>query len=147
MSALGSLYIMRGSPGGDLAGCCETADWAAQEIELLTDELAALRAEVAELDSLRDTLGDLLTRTAVALRGPQPPMGLHSWHDLPERAAATIAAIALVQVAERERCAKVCAEYAHTHAKEDDNSKAQAWMMLQCAAVIRAGAAGEGEAK
>ena len=47
---------------------------------------------------------------------------------------------ALVQAAERERCARVCDDYAAKHgAKDDDDSKAQAWMMLQCAAAIRAG--------
>lgn len=39
---------------------------------------------------------------------------------------------------EREACAKVCKEYAVKHAKDDDDRKAQAWMMLQCAAAIRA---------
>lgn len=39
---------------------------------------------------------------------------------------------------EREACAKACEDYAGTHAKDDDNSKANAWMMLQCASVIRA---------
>lgn len=64
-------------------------------------------AEIAELDALRDRLSGILNRTAVALRGPEPPLTRWSWHDLPERAAAAIAAIALVRVAERERCAKI----------------------------------------
>jgi hypothetical protein len=38
---------------------------------------------------------------------------------------------------EREECAKVCEEYARKYVKDDDDSKAQAWMMLQCAAAIR----------
>ena len=46
---------------------------------------------------------------------------------------------ALVAEAEREACAKVCHDYATRHGlKGDDNEKAQAWMMLQCAAAIRA---------
>ena len=45
----------------------------------------------------------------------------------------------LVAAAEREACAKVCHDYATRHGlKGDDNEKAQAWMMLQCAAAIRA---------
>lgn len=40
---------------------------------------------------------------------------------------------------ERERCATICLEYAKRHDKGDDHSKAQAWMMLQCAAKIRKG--------
>lgn len=67
-----------------------------------------LRAEVAELDALRGRLADLLSRTAVALRGPEPTLTRWSWHDLPERAAAAIAAISIVQAAERERCAALC---------------------------------------
>jgi hypothetical protein len=42
MSKLGSLYIALGEPEGDMGGCCETADWAADEIE-------RLRAQNAEL--------------------------------------------------------------------------------------------------
>lgn len=38
---------------------------------------------------------------------------------------------------EREACAQVCLHYAKSHDKGDDESKAQAWMMLQCAARIR----------
>jgi hypothetical protein len=45
----------------------------------------------------------------------------------------------LVAAAEREACAEVCHDYATRHGlKGDDNEKAQAWMMLQCAAAIRA---------
>jgi hypothetical protein len=39
---------------------------------------------------------------------------------------------------EREACSKTCEEYARKYAKDDVASKAQAWMMLQCAAAIRA---------
>jgi hypothetical protein len=56
-----------------------------------------MRAEIAELDALRDKLAGILSRTAVALRGPEPPLTRWSWHDLPERAAAAIAAIDLMQ--------------------------------------------------
>ena len=60
-------------------------------------EVHRLHAEVAELDALRDKLAGILSRTAVALRGPEPPLTRWSWHDLPERAAAAIAAIDLMQ--------------------------------------------------
>lgn len=40
MSKLGSLYIRLGEPDGEMPGCCETAEWAASEIERLH---AALR--------------------------------------------------------------------------------------------------------
>ena len=63
---------------------------AADEIQRLTDELR-------EGDELRERLGDLLRRTAVALRGPEPPLTRWSWHDVPERAAAAVAAIEVMQ--------------------------------------------------
>ena len=50
-----------------------------------------------EEDQLRAIMADLLTRTANALRGEPPPLTLWSWHDLPERAAAAIAAIDVLQ--------------------------------------------------
>ena len=56
-----------------------------------------MRAEIEELDALRETLADILRRTAVALRGPEPRLTQWSWHDLPERAAT---AIALAQAAQ-----------------------------------------------
>lgn len=43
-------------------------------------------------DALRERMSDLLTRVANALRGEPGPLAAHSWHDLPERAAAAIAA-------------------------------------------------------
>lgn len=56
-----------------------------------------LRRDLADNESLRELLSDLLTRTANALRGNPPPSTLWSWHDLPERAAAAIAAIDVMQ--------------------------------------------------
>lgn len=44
----------------------------------------------------------------------------------------------LVAAAEREACSKTCEEYARKYAKKTVASKARAWMMLQCAAAIRA---------
>jgi hypothetical protein len=59
--------------------------------------LAAQQQELQECEELREKLSDLLRRTAVALRGPEPPLTRWSWHDLPERAAAAIAAIDVMQ--------------------------------------------------
>ncbi len=56
------------------------------------DEVAALRAEVEECDQLRERMADILTRTANALRGDPGPDTAWSWHDLPELAAAAVAA-------------------------------------------------------
>ncbi|MBP7610126.1 MAG: hypothetical protein KA760_11550 [Steroidobacteraceae bacterium] len=59
--------------------------------------LGALLEEAEETRALRERMADLLSRTAVALRGPEPPLTRWSWHDLPERAAAAIAAIDVMQ--------------------------------------------------
>ncbi len=48
MSKLGSLYIRLGEPEGDMGGCCETADWAADEIERLRKENAQLKTELMD---------------------------------------------------------------------------------------------------
>ena len=77
----------RGDPAAQRAGLFARA----------ADEVQHLREEVAELDALRDRLADLLTRTAVALRGPEPPLTRWSWHDVPDRAAAAVAAIDVMQ--------------------------------------------------
>ena len=61
------------------------------------DEIERLRAEAREADALREKLAGILSRTAVSLRGPEPPLTRWSWHDLPERAAAAIAAIDVMQ--------------------------------------------------
>lgn len=48
---------------------------------------AELHADLREANDLRERQADLLRRTAVALRGPEPPLTRWSWHDLPELAA------------------------------------------------------------
>ena len=63
---------------------------------LITHGLEALD-EIDELHDLRDRMADILSRTAIALRGPEPELTRWSWHDLPERAAAAIAAIDVMQ--------------------------------------------------
>ena len=96
-------------------------DAAAKEIARLRSESAtqserldALKAEKDELQALCDKLSGLLSRTAVALRGPEPPLTRWSWHDLPERAQAVIAAIDLM-----ERVAKNLAQDAPTPPVQD----------------------------
>jgi hypothetical protein len=66
--------------------------------ELFDQSVVAYKdVEIQELQALSDRLSDLLSRTAVALRGPEPPLTRWSWHDLPERATAAIAAIEVMQ--------------------------------------------------
>lgn len=54
-----------------------------------------------ESELVRERMTDLLNRVAVALRGPEPEGTAWSWHDLPERAAAAIAAIGVMEAAAR----------------------------------------------
>lgn len=54
------------------------------ENETLRSKVAELEAENAENDEIREVLAGLLRRTAVALKGPEPPLKSWSWHDLPE---------------------------------------------------------------
>lgn len=68
-----------------------------QEIAARLKRVAELEAERADDDALRERMSDILKRTAIALRGPEPPLTAWSWHDLPERAAAAIASIDLFQ--------------------------------------------------
>ena len=49
-----------------------------------------LEKELHECEQLRDKMADLLSRTAIALRGPEPPLTKWSWRDLPELAAAAM---------------------------------------------------------
>lgn len=59
----------------------------------------AYQAGAEAEDETRTRMADLLTRTANALRGEPEPLSAHSWHDLPERAAAAIATIGVMQKA------------------------------------------------
>lgn len=68
-----------------------------QEIAARLKRVDELEAERADDDALRERMSDILKRTAIALRGPEPPLTAWSWHDLPERAAAAIASIDLFQ--------------------------------------------------
>jgi len=61
------------------------------------DALDELQRDLDENEALRERLAELLTGVAVALRGPQPPLTRWSWHDLPDRAAAAVAAIDVMQ--------------------------------------------------
>jgi hypothetical protein len=43
-----------------------------------------LESDVDEYDALRQKMGGILSRTAVALNGPEPRLTKWSWHDLPQ---------------------------------------------------------------
>jgi len=47
--------------------------------------LRRLRADVKDESDVRERLADLLRRTAIALKGPEPPLVAWDWSDLPAR--------------------------------------------------------------
>jgi hypothetical protein len=65
-----------------------TSDEGTSYCELAESRVKKLEAEVNEYVQLTDLLANLLHATANALKGPPEPLHLHSWHDLPEVAAA-----------------------------------------------------------
>lgn len=96
----------------------------------------ALRAELGESDAVRERLAELLKQTAVALRGEPPPLTSWSWHDVPERAAAAIAAIDVMQRAasiNAERADALEAALLHTLRMEEltDSDKAVIRALLE----------------
>lgn len=79
------------------------------EIKDALAQLATARAEAAEDEALRERMADLLTRTAAAIRGEPEPLARHTWHDLPERAGAAMAALAGALKAARDLAASEAA--------------------------------------
>lgn len=94
-----------------------------------------LRAEADEDDARERRLRELLTGVAVALRGPQPPGGLWSWHDLPERAAA---ARAQARRAAIEEAAAVCFALAYSSDWPGDQEQDRAATYAHAASEVRA---------
>lgn len=66
MSQLGSLYIELGSPQGELGGCCETADWAADYIADFSSAQLALHELLASI-AAGGIIGDAGFDVAVAV--------------------------------------------------------------------------------
>jgi hypothetical protein len=65
----------------------------------LKDRINELMLEADECAKLRESMADLLTRTANALKGPPASLSQHSWHDLPEVAAKALAPVSTLEVA------------------------------------------------
>jgi hypothetical protein len=57
-------------------------------LEGLLDVITDLRIDADELERVNARMSTLLSQVAMALKGPEAPLTLHSWHDLPELAAA-----------------------------------------------------------
>jgi hypothetical protein len=53
----------------------------------LLAEIHAALETADEFEGLTDRLSSLLDGVCIAFKGPHPPNGRHSWHDLPEIAA------------------------------------------------------------
>lgn len=69
-------------------------DTAADEIDALRAQVAALTEDLAESDAIRDKCARLLAETAVALKGPEKALHRHGWQDLPEVASSLLARVA-----------------------------------------------------
>lgn len=54
------------------------------------DELKRLIDDAEESEELRRRMAEILSATAIALRGPPPPLTLYGWHDLTDRATAVV---------------------------------------------------------
>jgi hypothetical protein len=67
----------------------------------------AAEAETAAAETLAARLGDLLRATADALKGPPPPLGTHSTHDLPEVAWGVRASLDALRDVVRDAAASV----------------------------------------
>jgi hypothetical protein len=81
-----------------LAAAQRERDEAQQYAEALEAHLRTAAARIAEIEADRaddeagrDMMRDIMSRTAVALRGPEPELTRWGWSDLPERAAAAVA--------------------------------------------------------
>lgn len=62
-------------------------------IGIYMDRVVELEQDDKNAEKTPDKLADLLSRTAVALKGEEPPLTKWSWHDLPEAVAAKQAKI------------------------------------------------------
>lgn len=106
----------------DLAAA-ERHAWAASEYDgqcvtcALVNALRWSREDADEGDQIRSKMSTLLSRTAVALNGPEPELTMWSWHDLPEKAQAAMDALARVRAVEPENAATSSRDYGRGYAQ------------------------------
>lgn len=86
--------MLRRIPSIEAARQSAVLNWEKTESLLATvrRERDELKADYAESEAIRKKLADLLHRTAIALRGPEPELTRWSLHDLPELAAEVVSA-------------------------------------------------------
>lgn len=80
-------------------------DWAMDygiDVPKLVARIREMEEGAEEGDTLRAKLADLLSRTAVALNGPEPELTMWSWHDLPEKAKNAMDVIERLMAREQE---------------------------------------------
>lgn len=111
-------------------------------------EVERLRESESESESVRAKMADLLSRTAIALNGPEPELTMWSWHDLPEKADAALRAIAAVRDdATVEAMAEAISENAcsHVYPQWDDCHECEAVARAAHAAALARLDAAQGE--
>lgn len=86
-------------PGVTIADPVQAEAHKAEVYEQMAARIAELEKDAEEVFATGQRMAQLLTGVANALRGAPDPLSAHSWHDLPERAAAAIAAIDVMQKA------------------------------------------------
>lgn len=69
----------------------------AQGQQVECQECERLREEVAELDALRQKQSDLLSETAIAVRGPEPALTRYSHADIPSRVKVVVDELAALK--------------------------------------------------
>lgn len=84
------------------------------------DAASELRNELAEETALRDKLADILTRAAVALRGPEPEGTRWDWSGIPERIAALKAELEAVRLCFADASHSASATLVHVEALKEE---------------------------
>lgn len=80
---------------GAIAICVDTHGLLCRELQ--SEMSQALTADMVEAEALHSKMVDILNRTAVALKGPEPELTRWSWHDLPEEVEKLKAKLAAAQ--------------------------------------------------
>lgn len=58
-----------------------------EALNIAKNVIESQEAEIQFTTKILDRLSDILQKTAIALRGPEPPLTRHTFHDIPDRVA------------------------------------------------------------